>query len=182
MAVYVGHTAAEAHARYKELQSLTVTQFDLAPLSAAIGSDLGAYRLDTPIAEVEAFSQTNEAAHKILEQARDSYGEENINLRDVFLYFRRSGGGAEIVGDPRKIVDVFEKWFHERAADGFVIFPPHLPGTAQLFVDLVVPELQRRGLLRKEYEGRTFRDHFDLARPENTFAQQRDFSTRKAAA
>jgi hypothetical protein len=68
------------------------------------------------------------------------------------------------------VADVFQQWFEERAADGFILFPPYLPGTAELFVELVVPELQRRGLLRKEYEGRTFRDHFGLKRPVNRYA------------
>lgn len=186
VAVYVGHTAQEAHARYKEIQSLTVTQFDLGPLSAAVASDLSSYTLDTPVSDIEVFANAHlnalPTALQILQQARDSYGEEQLTLRDVFLYFRRSAGGAEIVGDPKKIVDVFERWFHERAADGFIIFPPYLPGTAQLFVDLVVPELQRRGLLRKEYETHTFREHFGLSRPDNTFALQRNLAHLQAAA
>ncbi|KYB45802.1 hypothetical protein AB664_32715 [Brucella anthropi] len=61
----------------------------------------------------------------------------------------------------------------ERAADGFILFPPYLPGSAELFVELVVPELQRRGLFRTEYEGSTFRDHFGLKTPENTFRKLR---------
>jgi hypothetical protein len=56
-------------------------------------------------------------------------------------------------------------WFENNAADGFNILPPYLPGGLEDFVDLVVPELQRRGLFRTEYEGATLRDHLGLARP-----------------
>ena len=100
----------------------------------------------------------------------------------MFLYFRRSGGGAEIVGDAKAIADRFEEWFEERAADGFILFPPYLPGTAELFIELVIPELQRRGLFRTEYEGKTFRDHFGLTRPANVFAQERSHRNSSEAA
>jgi FMN-dependent oxidoreductase (nitrilotriacetate monooxygenase family) len=173
IAVYVGDTLGEARDLYRQIQSLTVADFNLGPLSAAVGVDLSGYGLDTRLSSIEAFATPTPAAAHILEQARDSYGEENLTLRELYLYFRRSGGGAEIVGDARKIADVFETWFHERAADGFILFPPYLPGTATAFVDKVVPELQRRGLLRTEYDTHTFRDHFGLERPENVHAAAR---------
>jgi alkanesulfonate monooxygenase SsuD/methylene tetrahydromethanopterin reductase-like flavin-dependent oxidoreductase (luciferase family) len=70
------------------------------------------------------------------------------------------------VGSPKDIADRLEEWFTERACDGFVIGPPYLPGTFEEFVRLVIPELQRRGVYRKEYAGTTLRDHLGLARPE----------------
>ena len=57
-------------------------------------------------------------------------------------------------------------------ADGFVLLPPYFPGGLADFVDLVVPELQRRGLFRKEYSGSTLRDHLGLKRREVRFADQ----------
>ena len=63
-----------------------------------------------------------------------------------------------------RIADTLEEWFVEGAADGFNILPPYFPGAFADFVDLVVPELQRRGLFRREYEGATLRDHFGLRR------------------
>jgi FMN-dependent oxidoreductase (nitrilotriacetate monooxygenase family) len=167
IAVYVGHTAREAHDKYREIQNLTVTNYDLTTLSGALGVDLKRYTLDTPVADIEELANPPVEAARIVQQARSSFGTDKVTVRDVFLYFRRSGGGAEVVGDAKKVADVFQQWFEERAADGFILFPPYLPGTAELFVELVVPELQRRGLLRTEYEGRTFRDHFGLKRPAN---------------
>lgn len=176
IAVYVGRTAREAHEKYREIQNLSVTNYDLAASSAALGVDLTRYTLDTPIADIEALASATDRATHILEQARSSFGTDKVTVRDVFLYFRRSGGGAEIVGDAKKVADVFERWFEERATDGFILFPPYLPGTAELFVELVVPELQRRGLFRTEYEGHTFRDHFGLKRPDNRHVLARSAS------
>jgi FMN-dependent oxidoreductase (nitrilotriacetate monooxygenase family) len=173
IAVYVGYTAREAHDKYREIQNLSVTNYDLTTLSGALGVDLTRYTLDTPVADIEELASPHDQAARIVEQARSSFGTDKVTVRDVYLYFRRSGGGAEIVGDAKKVADVFQQWFEERAADGFILFPPYLPGTAELFVELVVPELQRRGLLRKEYEGRTFRDHFGLKRPVNRYAAAR---------
>jgi len=64
-----------------------------------------------------------------------------------------------------QIADRLQEWFENEAADGFNIMPPVLPRDIDDFVDLVVPELQRRGLFRTEYEGRTLRENLGLARP-----------------
>jgi FMN-dependent oxidoreductase (nitrilotriacetate monooxygenase family) len=75
-----------------------------------------------------------------------------------------------VVGNPTEVADHIERWFVEEAADGFNVFPDFVPGSVQAFSELVVPELQRRGLFRKEYTGATFRDHLDLPKPANRFA------------
>jgi hypothetical protein len=58
-----------------------------------------------------------------------------------------------------------EHWFRNGAADGFNVMPAWLPGSLTDFVDMVIPELQRRGLFRKEYEGRTLRENLGLPTP-----------------
>jgi len=62
-----------------------------------------------------------------------------------------------------------EQWLTEEGSDGFNIMFPFLPEGLNDFVDKVVPELQRRGLFRKEYEGKTLRENLGLARPANRF-------------
>ena len=62
-----------------------------------------------------------------------------------------------------------EAWLEERGSDGFNMMFPWLPGGLDAFATGVVPELQRRGLFRREYEGTTLRDHLGLPRPENRF-------------
>jgi hypothetical protein len=72
---------------------------------------------------------------------------------------------VQVIGSASKGADLMEQWFIERGADGFNVVPPLLPTGFEDFVRLVVPELQRRGLFRKEYEGRSFRENLGLNRP-----------------
>lgn len=74
-------------------------------------------------------------------------------------------------GTPVQVADAIQEWFDGGAADGFNIMPPVLPSGLEAFVDHVVPILQERGLFRTEYTGRTLREHYGLARPENRYAQ-----------
>ena len=88
------------------------------------------------------------------------------------LYREVAGmGGFCLIGTPSNIADVMQDWFENDACDGFNITPTHLPGGCEDFVDLVIPELQRRGLFRSEYEGRTLRENLGLPRPPNRFFQ-----------
>jgi len=87
-----------------------------------------------------------------------------MTLRDLYNLTAAARGHWVICGTPTKIADILEEWFVERAADGYNVLPAHFPGAFADFVDLVVPELQRRGLFRHDYEGTTLRDHFGLAR------------------
>ncbi|MPM32676.1 Nitrilotriacetate monooxygenase component A [bioreactor metagenome] len=60
-----------------------------------------------------------------------------------------------------------QQWFEEGGADGFNIMAPWFPGGLDDFIELVLPELRRRGLFRTEYEGSTLREHLGLARPQH---------------
>ena len=92
-------------------------------------------------------------------------GKRNPTVRDFMHYTGRGRLENPWVGSPKDIADRLEEWFTERACDGFV-GPTYLPGTFEEFVWLVIPELQRRGVYRKEYAGTTLRDHLGLVRPE----------------
>ena len=72
-------------------------------------------------------------------------------------------------GSPKKVADYMEEWFTQKACDGFCVLPPYMPGQHIDFCDMVIPELQKRGLFRKDYEGTTLREHMGLPRPENRF-------------
>ena len=89
---------------------------------------------------------------------------EKMTLRDLFNVGGAARGHWVIYGGPKRIADIFEEWFVAGMADGFILLPPYFPGGLAKFVDLVVPELQRRGLFRRDYEGTTLRDHFGLKR------------------
>jgi alkanesulfonate monooxygenase len=76
------------------------------------------------------------------------------------------------LGTPAQVADEMEHWFKDGAADGFNVMPAYLPGSLKDFVDMVVPELQRRGLFRKEYEGMTLRENLGLPKPINRHHQR----------
>ena len=86
---------------------------------------------------------------------------ENPTIRKLYEDVAGKGGFC-LIGTPAEIADVMQDWFESEACDGFNITPTHLPGGCEDFVDLVVPELQRRGLFRREYEGRTLRENLGL--------------------
>jgi FMN-dependent oxidoreductase (nitrilotriacetate monooxygenase family) len=158
----IGATDAEAKAQLDRLQSWLTPTNALTLVSQRIGFDISGYPLDGPVPEFphktergQAFSQT------LLEMAR----REKMTLRDLYNITAAARGHWVIYGSPTRIADIFEEWFAAERADGFVVMPAHFPGAFDDFVDLVVPELQRRGLFRKEYSGTTLRDHLGLARP-----------------
>jgi hypothetical protein len=82
-----------------------------------------------------------------------------------------------VIGTPVKIADVMEEWFTTGAADGFSVQPPDLPGAGTDFVELVIPELQRRGLFRHQYEGRTLRENLGLPWVPSRYAARPDTVT-----
>jgi alkanesulfonate monooxygenase len=84
---------------------------------------------------------------------------------------QRLGGyaGLAFVGTPASIADEMQAWIEEDGSDGFNILFPYLPAGLDDMVDRVVPELQRRGLFRTEYEGATLRENLGLPRPANRF-------------
>ena len=93
---------------------------------------------------------------------------EKLTVRQLA---QRLGGysGLAFVGTPRTIADEMEEWLVSEGSDGFNVTFPYLPAGLDDFVERVVPELQRRGLFRREYEGKTLREHLGLRRPKNRF-------------
>jgi len=104
-----------------------------------------------------------------LEAAR----RDKLTLWELCLLNAGPRGHVLAIGTPAQIADVMEHWFRNGAADGFNVMPAWLPGSLTDFVDMVVPELQRRGLFRTEYEGTTLRDHLGLPTPVSRWATER---------
>lgn len=158
----VADSQAEAEALYQQLQALVQPQVGLSLLAdIAGGSDLSAYPLDGPLPELPATNSGVSRRDLLIAVAR----RENLSIRQLYLRMAAARGHLVVVGTPSTIADRMEQWFSEDAADGFNIMPPFLPGGLERFVDSVVPELQRRGLFRRAYQGRTLRDHLGLSRP-----------------
>lgn len=156
LSVLVAETDSEAKERFEELQSLVdFTRVELG------GVDLTGYPLDGPVPDLPEGKNGKGRFQQLMKLART----ENLSIRELVLRFSVSRGHLQAVGSVKTVADTIEQWFVERGADGFNVVPPLLPGGFEDFMRLVVPELQRRGLLRTEYEGRTFRENLGLARP-----------------
>ncbi|MDI2588967.1 LLM class flavin-dependent oxidoreductase [Psychrobacillus sp. NEAU-3TGS] len=164
----IGDTEAEAIAKYTELQNLIDPFEGLKFVSGYMGNvDFSNYSLDTPAIEVE-FPKSNSIQSQVNEFMK-IIKEENLKVGE--LYGRLFGAGKRdgFVGTAEQVADEMEKWFIEKAADGFMIQFPLLPRDLEDFVEKVVPILQQRGIYREDYEGETLRDHLGLRKPVNRF-------------
>ena len=92
-----------------------------------------------------------------------------MTVRQLAQHVGGSYGSLEMIGTPQTVADQMQEWLETRGSDGFNLLFPWLPGGLDDFCDRVVPELQRRGLLRREYEGATLRENLGLPRPKNRF-------------
>jgi FMN-dependent oxidoreductase (nitrilotriacetate monooxygenase family) len=156
----IGKSEQEARDKLSTLQSWLTPTNALTLVTSRIGYDVSGYPLDGPV-PAPPLSEGSRTFHNVLyERAR----RENMTLRDLYNLTAAARGHWVLCGTPERIADTLEEWFVEGAADGFNILPPYFPGAFDDFVDLVVPELQRRGLFRRDYEGTTLRDHFGMDR------------------
>ena len=134
------------------------------------GEDLKKWKLDEPPPYIpEPPKGRNSRAHVVLELAR----RDKLTVRQLYEYLAGARGHWVVVGTPQSIADQMQQWFENGAADGFNVMPPVLPESLNDFVDLVIPELQRRGLFRTRYEGNTLRENLGLERPPNQFSGKR---------
>jgi len=165
-AVYVvaGETQAEAEDKRARFDKLTKPIDGLVLLSEVLNFDFSKKTYDEPFSKEEMDGISGIQAFR--DRVVSLSGRSNPSTRD-FVEFTQRGTLAEFpvfTGDPKTVVDQMEAWFGT-ACDGFVLAASHAPGSYEDFVRLVVPELQRRGLFRREYEGRTLRENLHLSDP-----------------
>jgi FMN-dependent oxidoreductase (nitrilotriacetate monooxygenase family) len=162
--VVIGRTQDEAEDKAQRLQEMIHPDVGRFRLGTDLEVDLSDLPLDEPIPESRLPKSAN--FHKaFFEGIMKTIREENPTLRQLYLRYER--GRKTIKGTPAQVADVMEHWFSMGACDGFMMQFHILPGGLEEFVAGVVPQLQRRGLFRRDYEGRTLRDHLGLARPAN---------------
>lgn len=163
----IGRTEQEAKEKYEQLQELVHPQVGLGLLAWVYGGkDLSGYPLDGPPPE---FPEDTNGSKSRLKLVSDLANRENLTLRELYLAIAGARGHRTIWGTPQQIADQLEEWFLNDGADGFNIMPPYLSSGLEEFVDLIIPELQHRGLFRTEYEGQTLRENLGLSRPVNQF-------------
>lgn len=168
---FVGRTSAEAREKYERLTSLILEADGIALIEGLTGGtlDLTGVDVDGPLPPVGP-TEGMKSRQALIRQIAD---ENGFTIRQLYQHVASARGHFTVVGTPVEIADTLEDWFRNGGADGFNILPPWLPTGLTDFVDLVIPELQRRGLFRTAYEGRTLRENLGLPVPENRWAAAR---------
>jgi alkanesulfonate monooxygenase len=162
--VVVGDTDEEAQAKRARLDSLVHYDSAISSLSVALGTDASGFDPDGPLPDIPETNAGRSGRQRVIDMAK----RDNLTVRQLA---QRVGsfGGLSFVGTPNRIADQMEEWLVSHACDGFNIMFPFLPQGLDDFVDRVIPELQRRGIFRREYEGKTLRENLGLPRPKNRF-------------
>ena len=162
--VVVAETVAAAQRKRDHLDSLVHPDSGLASLSIALGTDATGFALDEKLPAIPDTNQSKSGRDRVVAMAE----RDGLTVRQLA---QRVGSysGLAMVGTPATIAETMQEWLEAEGSDGFNIMFPWVPGGLDEFVDMVVPELQRRGLFRREYEGATLRENLGLKRPTNRF-------------
>lgn len=160
VSVFTGRTSTEADELYEELQSLISPALGVHYLSKMLVHDLEGLPLDGPLPAdlAEETLGGSSLRRYIIDMAR----RDGLSIRQTYERTLPALGGPVFKGSPSQVADEMEDWWRSKAGDGFTILAPVQPRGLRDFVDLVVPELQRRGIFRKEYEATTLRGHLGL--------------------
>jgi alkanesulfonate monooxygenase len=162
--VVVGDSIEEAKEKRALLDSKVHYDSAIASLSVQLGTDASGFDPDGQLPDIPETNASKSGRQRLV----DAAARDHLTVRQLA---QRVGGygGLSFVGTPKTIADQMEEWLMSRGSDGFNIMFPYLPGGLDDFVDRVVPELQKRGIFRKEYEGPTLRENLGLPRPKNRF-------------
>ena len=160
----VGRTHQQALRRQSLLDSLVHPDSGVPNLSMRLGVDASGFDLDAELPDIPQSNASRSSRDSLVAYAR----AKRLTVRELAQRVGRFGG-LQMVGTAGEIADTMQLWLESEAADGFNVMFPTVPEGLDDFVELVVPELQRRGLFRSDYEGTTLRSHLGLKRPENQF-------------
>ncbi|WP_200934716.1 LLM class flavin-dependent oxidoreductase [Rhizobium sp. Leaf341] len=163
--IIIGDTVEEARQKRALLDSLVHFESGIASLSIALGVDASGFDLDQPLPqELPETNASKTGRQQVLRLAQT----EKLTVRQLA---QRYGGysGLAFVGTPASVADDMETWIDAEGSDGFNVVFPYLPQGLDDVARRLVPELQRRGRFRRDYEGTTLRDHLGLPRPDNRF-------------
>ena len=173
--VILGDTLDEAKEKRRVLDSGVHEDSCISSLSIALGVDASKFDLDGPLPEIPETEQGQTSRVNAIKLAQ----RENLTVRQLA---QRLGGhaGLNFIGTVESVADGMEEWISERGCDGFTIQFPWVPGGLVEFIDRLIPELQRRGVFRKQYTGKTLRENLGLPRPENRFFTEKALAQRVA--
>jgi FMN-dependent oxidoreductase (nitrilotriacetate monooxygenase family) len=155
----LGATESEAKERYEMMVSSASDDATLASVQRLAGTlNLRDYPLDGPLPDLPPSNAAKARQVMLIDLAR----RENLSIRQLARRFHFSLGHMVYVGAPKGLADFMQEWLEARACDGFTMLSPYFPAPLETFVETVVPELQRRGLFRTEYEGKTLRENLGV--------------------
>lgn len=172
--IVVAETEEEAIAKHQQLNNYITPEVGLSYLSGFTGVDLSNYDFEGPIPDFngQQIDGTNPNIRSgIVKGIVEKKGLKT--LRELYNNIAGARGHREIIGTPTQVADQLQEWFENDAADGFNIMPPTFPQGLNDIVELVIPELQRRGLFKTEYKGTTLRENLGLKRPVNPYTRQK---------
>lgn len=166
-AVYpvVGETRAIAEAKFEVIKSVAMPIDSLGLLSEVLNFDFAKRPYDADLSDTDLTSMGGMRA--MLDRVVNASGKKNPSPADFVKFSKRGTVGEmpQFVGSAKDVADQMEAWFTSEACDGFVVAATYVPGAYEDFGRLVVPELQRRGLFRREYSGDTLRSNLGLEMP-----------------
>lgn len=156
-------TESAAIAKDEELIALSSPELCIEYLSESTGADLTRFPAQGPI-PLDEILRTSEFPPEDLRKMLEPAVKAGTSLVDFAKVYVRTPRGHHVFrGTPEQLADMMERWLQGGACDGFTLQPAYMPGELEIFVDQVVPLLQRKGLLRRNYSGTTLRDHLGLA-------------------
>lgn len=161
LVTYVAETEEEAYAKKQALDNMLDIASSLKMLEFFIHQDTSGWDLDAKVPDLPplaSFTGPKGRYETVLEIIKD----KDPTVRELLGYLAAGGGHLTLIGTPEMIVDELEKWLKEGVADGFNLMPPTLPNSLDDFVELIIPELQSRGLFREDYHTLTLREHLEI--------------------
>jgi N-acetyl-S-(2-succino)cysteine monooxygenase len=164
----VGRTNAEAREKLAHLMQFVDSTSAIKTMSERFGTDMSPFPLDGPVPDIPLDGNMQSFAKVALSEAR----RKNYKLRDLYNNMAVARGYLVVCGSSDEVADEMESWVSEGAADGFMLIPATFPQAFDDFIDLVVPELQLRGIFRKEYRGKLLRENLGLAIPPNRYSSK----------
>jgi FMN-dependent oxidoreductase (nitrilotriacetate monooxygenase family) len=163
----VGRTAAEAQDKYEELRDLVDDDTGLRGVARLAGGvDIFSLDPDGPLPELKPSNAARARQEMII-----AMGRSGMTIRQIGRVLGMSQAHRVLYGTPQSMADDMQEWLEAEACDGFNLLFAHYPKPLEEFVDLVVPELQRRGVFRREYEGTTLRANLGVPNPRNSLAE-----------
>ncbi|HTR86383.1 MAG TPA: LLM class flavin-dependent oxidoreductase [Reyranella sp.] len=165
----VGRTMSEAQERYEELRALVDDGVGIAAVARLAGGvDIFSMDPDGPLPPLKPSNAARARQERII-----AMGKRGLSIREIGRVLAMSQTHRVLWGTPQSIADDLHAWLEAGACDGFNLLFAHYPKPLEEWVTMVIPELQRRGIFRLDYEGKTFRDHLGVPMPKNRFATNR---------